>query len=80
MFWSLHDFFCFNNKLIIKMSDWNNEESIEFMELYQSQPDLWDLKHCWHKDQVKVNDAWNTISNILKKPIDELKNKKIPSW
>lgn len=39
------------------MSDWTNEESIEFVELYRPGLILWDLKYCWHKDKVKVNDV-----------------------
>lgn len=58
------------------MSDWTNEDTIAFMELYQTKPILWDPKHRWHKDKAKVNDAWVEISNVFNKPIDELKNKK----
>lgn len=58
------------------MSDWTNELSVKFIELYQSQPILWDPNHGCHKDKVKVNEAWNIISHMLHKPVDELKNKK----
>lgn len=57
------------------MYDWTNELSIKFMEIYQSQPILWDPKYRGHQDKAKTNDAWNKISKELNIPIEELKNK-----
>ena len=39
------------------------------MELYESEPVLWDTKHSY----TRINDAWVHISEILETPVPELK-------
>lgn len=56
--------------------DWSNEMTIRFMDLYQSHSILWDPKHGYYKDRVKVFKAWRVISKNMNIPVDELKKKK----
>nr|XP_021186534.2 uncharacterized protein LOC110373556 [Helicoverpa armigera] len=55
---------------------WTNEETFEFIDLYRSEPALWDPNNALHKDKSKVNDAWNRIADSLQIPVSELKKKK----
>ncbi|CAF4817082.1 unnamed protein product [Pieris macdunnoughi] len=55
---------------------WSNEETFKFIDLYQSEPALWDLNTALHKDKNKVNDAWNRIADSLQIPVSELKKNK----
>ncbi|XP_072385252.1 uncharacterized protein [Diabrotica undecimpunctata] len=55
---------------------WTNEETFKFIELYQSQPSIWDPKNELHKDKNKVIDAWNHIADTIQIPVSELKKKK----
>jgi hypothetical protein len=47
------------------MSDWSSELVLEFLELYQAEPTLYDPKHPAHKNKMKVNDAWMRIKLAL---------------
>jgi hypothetical protein len=47
------------------MSDWSNELVLEFLELYQAEPTIYDPKHPAHKNNMKVNDAWMRIKRAL---------------
>lgn len=58
------------------MADWSHELILEFLDVYQHEPVLWDPMHTWHKDKTKINDAWFRISEILQRPVSELKKKK----
>lgn len=58
------------------MTDWTNEIIIEFVELYQSEPALWNPKHSCYRDKSKVNYAWNRISDIMNISVQDLKHKK----
>jgi hypothetical protein len=40
------------------MSDWSNELVLEFLELYQPEPTIYDPKHPAHKNKMKVNDLF----------------------
>ncbi|KAH9642782.1 hypothetical protein HF086_010435 [Spodoptera exigua] len=55
---------------------WSNEETFKFIDLYQSEPAIWDPNNALHKDKNKVNDAWNRIADSLQIPVSELKKKK----
>lgn len=33
---------------------WSNDDTFKFIELYQSEPTIWDPKHLQHKDKKKV--------------------------
>jgi hypothetical protein len=46
-------------------SDWNNELILEFLELCQAEPTIYDPKHPAHKNKNKVNDAWVRIQRAL---------------
>ncbi|KAH9630851.1 hypothetical protein HF086_009082 [Spodoptera exigua] len=54
---------------------WSNEETFKFIDLYQSEPAIWDPNNALHKDKNKVNDAWNRIADSLQIPVSELKKK-----
>ncbi|XP_028173206.1 uncharacterized protein LOC114362137 [Ostrinia furnacalis] len=55
---------------------WSNEETFKFIDLYQSEPAIWDSNNALHKEKNKVNDAWNRIADSLQIPVSELKKKK----
>ncbi|KAL1450805.1 hypothetical protein WDU94_003125 [Cyamophila willieti] len=57
-------------------SDWNNTLVFDFLELYRSEPVLWDPSDRHHKSKQKVNDAWCRVSAEMNKPVPELKGKK----
>ncbi|CAK1578359.1 unnamed protein product [Parnassius mnemosyne] len=56
--------------------DWSQEETLQFLELYQAERIIWDPKHIMHKNTQKMNDAWNRISEVMCRPLAELKIKK----
>jgi len=55
------------------MCDWTNELTFKFLELYQNEPVIWNLKLNHHKDKKKNDDAWARISGELECSITELK-------
>lgn len=57
--------------------EWSNELVLEFLELYEKEPCIWNPKHPQHKIR-KVQDAWDSISRNLsqKYSINDLKKKK----
>ncbi|XP_016664777.1 uncharacterized protein LOC107885617 [Acyrthosiphon pisum] len=58
--------------------EWSNDLILEFLELYEQEPCIWNPKHPQHKIRNSVNDSWNNISKNLsqKYTICELKKKK----
>ncbi|XP_038207376.1 uncharacterized protein LOC119829074 [Zerene cesonia] len=58
--------------------DWNNTKVIEFIELLQNEPTIWDPHEKSRKNRTAVNDAWERIKNSfsLQCSIDELKKKR----
>jgi hypothetical protein len=64
------------------MSDWSNELVLEFLELYQAEPTIYDPKHPAHKNKMKVNYAWMRIKRALSVNVSvaEKKKKEAPSW
>lgn len=58
------------------MANWTQETILQFLELYQAEPVIWDPKEPNHKDKKKINDAWIRIQNTMNIPIKELKAKK----
>jgi hypothetical protein len=52
------------NKLFT-MSDWSNELVLEFLELYEAEPTIYDPKHPAHKNKMKVNAVWMRIKRAL---------------
>jgi hypothetical protein len=63
------------------MSDWSNQLVLEFLELYQAEPAIYDPKHPAHKNKMKLNEAWMRIRRALSVDVSvsEIK-KKTPSW
>lgn len=59
-------------------TDWSNELILEFIDLYESCPALWDPKHKDHKNRNRLNDAWQSIAKKLSADVtvDALKRKK----
>ncbi|KAJ8915431.1 hypothetical protein NQ315_003192 [Exocentrus adspersus] len=56
--------------------EWTNRSTLEFLELYQNEPVLWEPMHPYHKDKKHLNDAWVRLSEAMEMPITELKRKK----
>lgn len=59
--------------------EWSNEETLLFLELYHSEPVLWDPSHETHKDKKFLIDAWNRIrenEQFNHRTVVELKKKK----
>jgi hypothetical protein len=52
------------------MSDCSNELVLEFMELYQAEPTIYDPKHPAHKNNMKVNDAWLPLTRMRSERCD----------
>ncbi|XP_072948155.1 uncharacterized protein [Epargyreus clarus] len=55
---------------------WSNEDTFKFLDMYQNEPDIWDPKSKNYKDRIKVNDAWNRLSEAMGMSIDKLKRRK----
>jgi hypothetical protein len=58
--------------------EWSNELVLEFLDLYQAQPIIYNPKHSAHKNKLKVNDAWEGIKRALSvdASISNMKKKK----
>lgn len=58
--------------------DWSNELIIEFIQLYEAHPLLWDASHPQHKNRNCLHDAWQDIAKQLSADcnIETLKKKK----
>lgn len=55
-----------------------NELTIEFINIYEKYPILWDPMHLNHKNRNYINDAWNDIAKEVRMDIsiEVLKKKK----
>ena len=58
--------------------EWSNEVIIEFLDLYEGEPVIWNPQNEHHKDKNQVYDAWKRIqSNMsVECSLKELKRKK----
>ncbi|XP_015373732.1 PREDICTED: uncharacterized protein LOC107168738 [Diuraphis noxia] len=58
--------------------EWSNELILEFLDLYELEPCIWNPKHPQHKIRNSINDSWENISKNLSVPysISDLKKKK----
>ncbi|XP_030034741.2 uncharacterized protein LOC115450773 [Manduca sexta] len=58
--------------------DWSHERVLEFIELLEGEPCIWNPKSESHKNRNLVNDAWTRIISKLTVPcsIEELKKKR----
>lgn len=52
------------------------DETMTFLKAYQREPCIWNTKDESHKDKKKVANAWSHLSDVLNKPVKELKAKK----
>lgn len=55
---------------------WNNESELNFIEIYQMEPVLWDPHHKFHRDKKCLHDAWVRISEQTEFTVSELKKKR----
>ncbi|CAF4947230.1 unnamed protein product [Pieris macdunnoughi] len=55
---------------------WSNEETFKFIDLYQSEPALWDPNNALHKDKNKVNDYGIALQTSCKFLFRNIKKKK----
>ncbi len=46
--------------------EWSNDEVIEFLQLYESHPQIWNPRHPDHKNRNIVHDAWKEMENQLR--------------
>jgi len=58
--------------------EWSNELILEFLDLYEQEPCIWNPKHPHHKIRNSIHDSWENISKNLSSTfsISELKKKK----
>ncbi|XP_026818981.1 uncharacterized protein LOC113557613 [Rhopalosiphum maidis] len=58
--------------------EWTNDDVLEFLELYEAQPAIWNPRHIGHKNRNIVHDAWKEIESKLsvKTDVTEIKKKK----
>ncbi|XP_063534934.1 uncharacterized protein LOC134744916 [Cydia strobilella] len=58
--------------------DWSTENIIEFLELLQTEPSIWNHRAKIHRNRTLVSEAWNRIQNnfSLSCPVQELKRKR----
>ena len=58
--------------------EWSNELILEFLDLYEQEPCIWNPKHSLHKVRNSVHDSWKNISQNLsvQYSISDLKKKK----
>ncbi|XKL58995.1 hypothetical protein PGB90_000011 [Kerria lacca] len=53
--------------------EWNEENTIELIKLYESKEILWNQKHSHYYNKILKNDAWNEVAIAIKISIDECK-------
>jgi len=58
--------------------EWSNKVILEFLDLYEQEPCIWNPKHSQHKIRNSVHDSWEHISKNLSVSysISDLKKKK----
>lgn len=59
-----------------ELNMWNNESELNFIEIFQTEPVLWEPNHKFHKDRKRLHDAWVRISDQTGFSVDDLKKKK----
>lgn len=45
--------------------EWSNEVTMEFLDLYENEPVVWNASHPLHKNRNEVYDAWKRIQQKL---------------
>lgn len=58
--------------------EWSNDKIIEFLEVFQTEPCLWDTREKAHKNRGAQTDAWRRIVQVLpfQTTVQDLKKKK----
>lgn len=58
--------------------NWKNEAVLEFLNIYEKYPVIWDSRNMNHKNRNIVNDAWNDIQKefSMECTVEILKKKK----
>ncbi|KAJ8928699.1 hypothetical protein NQ314_018709 [Rhamnusium bicolor] len=58
--------------------EWSSEVIMEFLDLYEGEPVIWNPQNQHHKDRNQVYDAWKRIQNniSIERSLRELKKKK----
>lgn len=61
--------------------EWTNELVLEFLELYEEEPAIWNSSYIQHKNRNDLYDAWLRIKNKLSTPcsISDLKKESLMS-
>lgn len=64
--------------LSIDAINWSNDTTIEFLQLIQTEPAIWDPKHKYNKNRFRKNDAWIRVKENFSQPctLEELKRKR----
>ncbi|KAF0748608.1 MADF domain-containing protein [Aphis craccivora] len=55
--------------------DWNEQNTITFIEMYEQKPILWCAKHPQYYNKIKRNDAWEEIAKEIGFSADECRKK-----
>lgn len=58
--------------------EWSNEVIMEFLDLYEGEPSIWNPQNADHKDRNMIHDAWKRIQGSLSVEcsLTDLKKKK----
>lgn len=58
--------------------DWSNKATLDYIELLQTEPVIWDFRNKDYKKKVAVQEAWQRIQNSFPLPysLEELKRKR----
>ncbi|XP_014245539.1 uncharacterized protein LOC106664372 [Cimex lectularius] len=58
--------------------EWSNKVIMEFLDLYEGEPSIWNLHHADHKDRNNIYEAWKRIQGSISVDcsLKELKKKK----
>jgi len=54
---------------------WNNEKTLEFIEMYHNKPVLWDQKNPNYYNKYTKNDAWEELATEMGISLDDCKLK-----
>nr|CAI5823940.1 unnamed protein product [Callosobruchus analis] len=55
--------------------DWDNEKSLELIELYKMKPEIWQATNKFYYNKLKKQDAWSEIAKNMGTTVDIVKNK-----
>nr|CAI5853679.1 unnamed protein product [Callosobruchus analis] len=55
--------------------DWDNEKSLELIELYKMKLEIWQATNKFYYNKLKKQDAWSEIAKNMGTTVDIVKNK-----